>query len=113
MSACFPNREIPSEDVPPPMSRLAKRGEHQIAELLGRERVAFDVGHERAGPVDDGRVQRVVHQSFVWKRLLPEKAHTRRMSAGLPVRKCQPAGRPPSVLHKRQELQAYPARDRR
>jgi hypothetical protein len=37
---------------------------HEIAQLRGREGVAFDVCDKRAVPVEDGCSHRVVHQAF-------------------------------------------------
>ena len=69
----FSEQKMPSEDVPPPMLRLAKRGSDQISELLRRELIPFDVGDQPARPTDDGCVQRMVHQPFVGERLLTEE----------------------------------------
>ena len=61
---------------------MAQRRSNQIAELLRRELITFDVGDEHAVAADDSRVQGVVHQSLVRKRLLAEhRAHTANLSS--------------------------------
>src|SRR5262245_60949167 len=41
----------------------------EVAELAGGKTIAFDVGGEPSLPIDEHRVQGMVHEPFVWKRL--------------------------------------------
>ena len=63
-------------DPGPGAGALASRiqnGLRQIAELTSSELVAFDIGDDLSLPVDDRRVERVVHQTLVRKGVHAEQ----------------------------------------
>ena len=71
---------------PLPAAVVSQNRLHQVAELVRGELVAFNIGHQLSPPIEDGSMQRVVHEPFTW-----EIVHFK-MSATGPVRKCQVAG---------------------
>src|SRR5579871_1791464 len=60
LSVCQSNLSAMNTRIP-----RAHDGLDQIGELVGGELIAFDVGYEFSLAIDDGRVQRVIHQAFI------------------------------------------------
>src|ERR1700728_3626675 len=50
----------------------AEDGPNQVAELVGCELVALDIGHQSPPSINDGGVQRMIHEPFIWEIVHPK-----------------------------------------
>ena len=52
---------------------VSQDGLHQVAELVGRESIALDIGHQLPSPINDGSMQRMVHSPSSGKKSTPKQ----------------------------------------